>query len=268
MTLLNQMDKNNPLYRSHVSILRGIHEQGTWDVYLHFCSWDCTVTRTTIEGILFDFKRAVDEWLSLLYGKDGFTTTRVTVRLFGLVFNKGVSIDPSVDVRYARYPVVREWDGCAEASPWKLSVPFKPYDSKFDLHEPIVLDNVNPHPEGCTGFQTKLWFESGRWNATAQRHYLHLGNVVLDTCRGRFGTNYSVLLHELGHAFFLDDLYDSHKFPKNMKCETCKKGGKERNCHIVGADSIMYASKRLTKLDAVMLRYVWRENTKRKKNHP
>ena len=115
------------------------------------------------------------------------------------------------------------------------------------------------HGEGVDGFDTRFWLGT-EWNAVAQRHYLRLGGSVTDYAKGTLGVapkepkgalppGEAVLLHEMGHCFFLDDMYDDGKYPRPLPA--CQ-------CTLKAADTIMFnTGLGLQTMDHVMLRRSW-----------
>ena len=86
-------------------------------------------------------------------------------------------------------------------------------------------------------FLTKFWHKT-TWDAVAQRQYLKLGGNVIDYSLGI--TRYVVFAHEMGHTFFLDDIYSRSKYPDG-----------------VGITSIMNNSSNITDFDQFTMRIVW-----------
>ena len=112
------------------------------------------------------------------------------------------------------------------------------------------------HPEGIRTFYTKFW-QGVRFNAVGQRHYLRIGGCVEDVRKGTLSTTdpysgFRVLLHEMGHCFFLDDLYDKAKYPDTLV--------EEGVAPLQPKDSTMYAAGgagTLQPMDHAMLRRTW-----------
>lgn len=273
--ILKRMDELRLPYRNSVSILRGFNEHKTWDIYLFFSSWEGPVTAACVTRMMEQFRESLRDWMSKLTGYNGFTTQSVRVRLFGFVFCRGVQTDATFDKRYGAYPVVREWMDTSEASPWIVSANTTTrnmYRTDLDLHTIRVVGNRTQggatffpsswtddsfkHPEGCVGYQTRFWNGTDVWNATAQRHYLRVSKVLTDPSKGEFGVNLKTLKHEMGHCFFLDDLYDNKKYPKPLPNVTCKC---EPNgyCTVTDDDTIMHGGPVITPFDHAQLRHVW-----------
>ena len=271
--ILARMDAQNLPYLSARCLLTGFNERGTWDVYLLFPEWPGPVTRACVENLMKQYRACAREWLSKLRGYDGFTRGTLRVRLFGIVLGPGVTTDASFDRAYGAYPVVRNWTERGEASPWILEANVPPtnfYLAALDLHTIRVAGNrrgtsatFHPtawdgyvHPEGCAGFQTRLWLGTRAWNATAQRHYLRVSGVLADPLRGDFGDNLYVLKHEMGHCFFLDDLYDARKYPSPLPNAACPCAADGR-CRLAAEDTIMHGGREITAFDHAQLRHVW-----------
>ena len=199
------------------------------------------------------------------------------MHIFGFVFHRGVKTNASFDKKYAAYPTVRGWTDQGESSPWTLAfddgTPFTPqnfYHPSVDMSRLVVTGNrtgtgatyntpedwsTYKHPEGVTGFQTRYWQGGSAWNATAQQHYLRIAGVPTDYRTGDLGARYHVLQHEMGHCFFLDDLYDSTKYPQPLPRCACSASGSP--CLLKPDETVMFAAKGLTALDHAMLRHVW-----------
>ena len=274
---MTQMDDVNRLPSTHISILQGMHSQGTWDIYLHITNWDRPITQSIISSLISAYRRACRKWLSELHGVEGFRRGDVKVRVFGFVFQKGVVLDPSfLKGRYRDHPRVTEWPYDTEPSPWVLVREgersldaSKYYDPTLDLHKIRVVGNrtnvkgvtFHPkdwksytHPEKCTGFQTKYWLGTTPFRAFAQRHYLRVSGVA-NPAKGTFvGEADRVLHHEMGHCFFLDDMYDQTKYPPNTECA----------CSLSPTDTIMHTAPRLTAMDHAMMRHVWQKSKAKK----
>jgi hypothetical protein len=275
---MKRMDTNNALYNDSISLLSGFYRHATWDIYIHFGRWPQKVTKSFVQNLLTEFRASKTEWLSKLKGYEGFPLRKVEVRLFGIVLEEGVETDSSFDSFFSKYPVVRNWkkDG-GEASPWKVSSTSMRdlpqnfmYLKKLDLHSLRVTGNKGgaryspndwssyTHPEGCKGFQTKLWIESGEWNATAQRHYLRLKGVISEASNGKLkNVERTVLKHEMGHNFFLDDMYDTKKYPRMLPSCNCPPSCPSSCSGIEKNDTIMFGSPTITPMDHAMIRKVW-----------
>lgn len=269
LATLKRMDELRLPHTTSVGILSGLNTQRTWDIYIFFSNWPSPVTSACVQRMMEQFQTSLDEWLSKLSGYNGFTKQRVKVRIFGFVFRRGVSTDSSFERRYGSYPIVREWLDTSEVSPWIVSAnrpTTNMYDSKLDLHTIRVVGNRTQtgatflpkqwdsykHPEGCMGYQTRFWHGADMWNATAQRHYLRVSGVLADTTSGDFGPYRKVLTHEMGHCFFLDDLYDIKKYPTPLPSAICS-----YDCQIRVNDSVMHGGPVVTPFDHAQLRHVW-----------
>lgn len=273
--ILRRMDELRLPYHNSVSLLRGFNECRTWDIYLFFSKWSGPITAVCVTRMMEQFRASHREWMSKLRGYNGFTNQNIRVRLFGFVFCRGVETDATFDKRYASYPTVREWMDTSEVSPWVVSANTSTrnmYHPDLDLHTirvvgnrtqtgatffPLVWnDDSYRHPEGCIGYQTRFWNGTDVWNATAQRHYLRVSKVLMDPSSGEFGVNTKILKHEMGHCFFLDDLYDTKKYPNPLPNTTCvcEHNGQ---CMIRMDDTIMHGGPMITPFDHAQLRHVW-----------
>lgn len=272
LAYIQRMDSLNPLYATHPGLLRGIHRNGTWDIYLHLSNWDRPITHSIVAALVAAFRRACRTWLSDLRGRAGFRSGAVQVRVFGFVFRKGVVLDASfLQGPYGNHPRVTEWPHDTEASPWRVRrgngaadwSQSNYYDPILDLHSLRVVGNrtavpgavFHPatwegyaHPEQCAGYQTKYWLGATPYAAFAQRQYLRVSKVP-DTATGAFGAYpMQILMHEMGHCFFLDDMYDQTKYPRPLAaCE----------CSLQIKDTLMYGAPTITPMDRAMLRHTW-----------
>lgn len=267
---IESMDAVARLHRTHVGLLGGIHAGGTWDIYLHFSNWDRPVTDAIVASLVAAYRSACRAWLAHLRGHDGFRRGRVRVRVFGFVFQQGVVLDPSfLRGRYRHHPRVVDWPADTEPSPWRVVRHDREwkqanyYEPSLDLHSLEVVGNrtdvrgatFHPeswehylHPEGCRGYQTKYWNGTTPQKAFAQRHYLRVSGVA-DPATGRFDARgFQTLLHEMGHCFFLDDMYARSKYPVPLA---------ECNCSLQPGDTVMHSAIGLTPMDHAMLRHVW-----------
>ena len=93
------------------------------------------------------------------------------------------------------------------------------------------------HPEEIDMFHTKFWHKVS-WDAVAQRQYLKLGGNVTNYALGT--TRFYVFAHEMGHTFFLDDIYSRSKYPDGENIQ-----------------SIMNNASEITDFDRFSLRMVW-----------
>ena len=271
---LKRMDELRLPYKNSTSLLQGFQTHKTWDIYLFFNSWSGPVTAACVKRMMEQFRASFREWMSKLKGYNGFTSQTIRVRIFGFVFCRGVRTDATFDREYGRYPTVREWSDTSEVSPWVVSANTSTrnmYLSELDLHtirvvgnrtntsatfSPSQWDDTYTHPEGCVGYQTRFWHGIDSWSATAQRHYLRVSKVLVDPANGEFGHHLKVLKHEMGHCFFLDDLYDRKKYPTplpNARCSCDPEG----HCSVHLDEPIMHGGPEITAFDHAQLRHVW-----------
>lgn len=273
VAFLDRMDVQKLPYLSRRGLFLGFVRTRTWRIYLHFNDWPQPVTSAIVDRLIGQFRRAFALWMQRLLGFEGFVASTPKVKVFGFVFHRGVATAPSFDAKYRKYPVVREWTRDGEACPWSLQLgtgePFYPqnfYRDDVELCDLRVVGNrtgtgakFHPeswegyvHPEGIAGFDTRYWHGATGWHAVAQQHYLRVGGVVKDYTTGDFADHFHVLQHEMGHCFFLDDMYDTVKYPRPL--QTC-------DCALEAQDTIMHGAKALMPLDHAMLRHVWRKQS-------
>lgn len=274
IAFLNRMDAQKLPYLIRRGLLLGFVETKQWRIYLYFDDWPVPVTAKIVDNLLSQYRRALSLWMQALLGFEGYPSSAPKVKVFGFVFRRGAQTDQSFDTKYRKYPVVREWSETGESSPWKLQLAngtsFSPqnfYRKDVQMSDIRVVGNRTgtsatfypktwdgyKHPEGINGFDTRYWHGSDEWNAVAQQHYLRVGGVVKDYAKGDFGSHFHVLQHEMGHCFFLDDMYDTTKYPRRMR--SC-------GCSLDPQDTIMHSAKALTPFDAAMLRHVWQQQSK------
>lgn len=265
--LLKCMDENKLPYTHQVCLLDGFNLLGTWDICIFISNFPTRLHHTFVVSILKEFKDALDTWLTHLKGFESFRSESVKVRIFGFVLCRGVETDETFEAHYASYPTVRNWKHDDERCPWDLDSNMgkveSMYDPLLDLHSIRIISNKSSasaryhppiwknfkHPEGCKGFQTRLWIGFKEWIAHAQRHYLRLSgiidpNSILEDRR-------FVLVHEMGHCLALDDMYDAQKYDPDK-------------CPMKPDESIMFRARALTTVDHIMLRHSWMHMQKRK----
>jgi hypothetical protein len=268
------MDELRLPYMNSTGLLSGFQAHQTWDIYMFFSNWSGPVTAACVMRMMEQFRGSFREWMSKLKGYNGFTTKSIKVRVFGFVFCKGVRTDATFDKQYGTYPTVRGWLDTSEVSPWVVSANTSTrnmYAPELDLHSIRVVGNRTRtgatffperwdesyrHPEGCSGYQTRFWHGVDIWSATAQRHYLRVSGVLTDPVHGDFGARLKVLKHEMGHCFFLDDLYDKRKYPsplQNVAC-WCEHNGQ---CSVRSDDTIMHGASTIAPFDHAQLRHAW-----------
>jgi hypothetical protein len=153
------------------------------------------------------------------------------------VINAGVELDSSFVEQYGDYPLVTDYDRTDENCPWEIryretGALFSPQNwwevpDFMDLQVVGNRDDLSPsvqfspaswegyvHPEGVDMFVTKFWHKT-TWDAVAQRQYLKIGGQILNYQTGALTSRgYGVLLHEMGHTMYLDDIYDRKKYAR------------------------------------------------------
>ena len=241
----------NPLF--------SINKNGKWVIYYHIENWIGPVMAEAITNLTETYQYLANQWLDLIDDYDPSVPSQVKIHVFGFVFNQGVELDDSFYEIYGDYPIVTNWQGTNEESPWEIR--FKNNNNLFsqnwyqdvDYTEMYVSGNRNNvgedviffptewegyiHPEEVDMFFTKFWHKT-TWDAVAQRQYLKVGGQIQNYADGTINT--SVFSHEMGHCFFHDDIYDSGKYPNNQ--------------NII---SIMNTHPLIADFDAMIQRMVW-----------
>jgi len=242
--------------------LWNIFQTGEWPIYFHIESWDGPVTAAAVVQMRSDYQKIANQWVDGIQTYDSRFDRNVEVKLFGFVFNEGVTVDQSFNNAYGAYPTVLNFSGTTERSPWEIrfrdggQIFNQNWYSIDDFQKLVVVGNdgdiesanFSPadwssfeHPEGIDMFITKFWHKTS-WDAVAQRQYLKLGGNVTNYALGY--TRYSVFAHEMGHTFFLDDIYSNSKYP-------------DAN----GLNSIMNNASIITDFDIFSARMVWKQQS-------
>jgi hypothetical protein len=268
-----QMDRAKCPYIDTLGVLLAMKKTQKWCIYFHFAQWPVAVNAITIQRLKEQFEKSMRTWISKLKGYNGFPLDAVNVCIFGFVFNTEVQIDASFYEKYGNYPIVTNWNANDEKCPWKLEYNGKALDNPNFYRKNLDFTNLRvvgnktesnatfsplswreyTHPENISYFQTKYW-NGTTYAAAAQRHYLRISGIIQNYATGNMGTNYRILVHEMGHCFFLDDLYDTTKYNHESSCRT----------NMQPNDSIMFALPRLSNIDHVMLRHSWNVQKKLK----
>ena len=241
----------NPLF--------SINKNGEWAIYYHIENWIGPVSALAITNLTETYQYLANQWLDLIDDYDPLVPNEVNIRVFGFVFNQGVELDASFNEIYGDYPIVTNWQGTNEESPWEIRLKnnnslfnqnwYQDVDytemyvagNRTDVYEDVVFfpteweDYI--HPEGIDMFFTKFWHKT-TWDAVAQRQYLKVGGQIQNYSDGTI--NSSVFSHEMGHCFFHDDIYDPGKYPNNQNLISIM------NTHPLIAD-----------FDAMIQRMVW-----------
>ena len=266
-----QMDKNNLPYLNTIGLLPAFKENKEWNIYFHFTDWSVSINAIIINNLKNQFSNALEQWLCKLKGKNGFPIEKINVKIFGFVFNEGIQIDQSFYKNFGNYPIVTNWKEDTEQCPWILKYKDKTlnnvnfYQKDFDFTKMTIIGNKNiqgvnfspkdwksyDHPESISYFQTKFW-NGTKYNAFAQRHYLRIGGTVGNYSTGQLSKDKShIIIHEMGHCFFLDDFYDYNGSLKGRY-------NWESECGTLGPnDTIMFRAKKIQPLDHLMLEHVW-----------
>lgn len=268
---LTNLERFEELLASNLYTLRNpmwtIKQNGEWVIYYHIEEWKGPVTATAVSNLREQYETIANYWLEDLTPFDPEAPDEVTIKIFGFVFNEGVELDQSFHDAYGDYPVVTNWKATDESAPWQ--VVYKSNEIEFnqdwyriaDFESLKVLGNrkdlgsgidLSPadwkdytHPEGVEMFYTKFWHKT-TWDAVAQRQYLKLGGVISDYANGKAGTTTldRTFVHEMGHCFFHDDLYDPVKYPDGE-----------------GLESIMFSKDYITDFDRIVQRIIWEAQT-------
>ena len=248
----NFVGLKNPLW--------SIYQTGQWPIYFHIESWEGSVTSEAISQMRADYQLIANQWIADLQEYDSSFDRQAEVKIFGFVFNSGVTTDDTFTDVFGGYPQVYNYSGTNERSPWEVS--YREGDAVFsqnwytldDFSRVKVNGNGNnnsgvvyypeswtgyQHPENVDHFLTKFWHKTS-WDAVAQRQYLKLGGNVTDYQRGE--TRYTVFAHEMGHTFFLDDIYSAGKYPDRGSLS-----------------SIMNNASSITDFDVFSLRMAWKQ---------
>ena len=235
-----------------------IYQTGTWPIYYHIESWNGEINNIAIENLTSQYEMIANHWLEGLAEYDLEAPTNVEIKVFGFVFNNGVNFNNDFQTQYGEYPIVTNYNLTNEQSPWEIR--FLENDQFFNQNWYVIpdyldlyvygnRDDINSifspddwinyvHPEGINQFVTKFWHKT-TWDAVAQRHYLKIGGQISNYSSG--DANYRVFAHEMGHCFFLDDIYDSQKYPDGQDLV-----------------SIMNNSNFISEFDKFLLRIVWK----------
>ena len=238
-----------------------IYNSNTWPIYFHFEEYEGEISSVIIERIKNDYQSHLNSWLDGIRSYDNeFPDLPTEVKIFGFVFNNEVKLSESFYEVYGNYPRVLNYNLTNEESPWKIVKKdnyeifnynwyiienfddLKVVGNRTDLSPSIEFypdnwDNYS-HPEAIDHFQTKFWYKIP-WDAVAQRQYLKMGGNILNHSTGE--TNLVTFLHEMGHCFFLDDVYNRGKYPNAEDLQ-----------------SIMNTSDTISNFDIMTLRIVWK----------
>jgi len=235
-----------------------IYQTGTWPIYYHIESWNGEINDISINNLTNQYQNIANQWLEGLSDYDSDAPTSVEVKVFGFALNNGVNYSDSFILEYGDYPIVTNYELTNEESPWEIrffnndevfnqnwyTIPdyldLYVHDNRLDLNSDFSPNTWIDftHPENINQFVTKFWHKTS-WDAVAQRQYLKIGGQIYDYTNGH--TNYRVFAHEMGHCFFLDDIYDSQKYPDGQSLV-----------------SIMNLSNSISDFDKFLLRLVWK----------
>jgi len=265
-----QMDMAKLPYLNTLGPLIAMKKTNTWSIYFHFTDWSQPINAVIIQNLYNQFNKSLQSWLCHLKGYNDFPITAIKVKIFGFVFNENIKIDPSFYNTYGKYPIVTNWKEDNEKCPWLTEyngrlTTLNYYRNDLDFTNIRIVGNKTvpgvsftpkdwktyEHPEKISYFQTKFW-NGTQDNFSAQRHYLRIGGAVSNYATGNLGTDYLILVHEMGHCFFLDDLYDNKKYNWKTPCKA----------DLNPMDSIMFRAPKLQVLDHLMLRHTWDKQKK------
>lgn len=281
-------------------LLPGISMHKRWRIYLRFDTWPAPVSAQIVDKLRAQYKECLDKWTVKLKGYNGFTSAPLQVKIYGFVFGPKVVTEETFAAKYGAYPTVRNWSPDEKSTaytsyPWKIEcdgkeVPFphnlekKQHDlctvrvtgklsrpsRKGAVYENELWDQpATAHPEGIDGADTIFWLGHDRWAAVGQRHYLSCKGVVKNHITGDMGTWLAVMLHEMGHCFFLDDMYEDAVFPFSTDLKFPAEfdgpcGCDQNRCKFKVSESLMGNSPdgTLKVLDHVLIRYCWNASKK------
>ena len=273
--VLDAMDAKGLPYQTTVSLLHGLKRKRKITIYIHFQKMPTgsTVSATTTDNLLKAYQQAINQWVSVL----GFENVQVVP--FGFAFGNGVTPDASFVAKYGQYPVVHNAVPNFDKSPWESnignlsSVTANLYTLEVSRTRsnagdtfPVTRDDwqTYTHPQGATGFQSVLCVTSEEnprgVSGEAQRHYIKVYKFN-GTTDPLFK---SVLLHEMGHVFGLDDLYDTGKYGGNMQC-----GPRTVNIQ-KEVSSVMLQTKAgatLTPFDKEQIKHAWKKAKQHLETH-
>ena len=102
----------NPLF--------SINKNGEWAIYYHIENWIGSVSALAITNLTETYQDLANQWLDLIDDYDPLVPSEVNIRVFGFVFNQGVELDGSFYEIYGDYPIVTNWQGTNEESPWEI----------------------------------------------------------------------------------------------------------------------------------------------------
>ena len=240
--------------------LWSIHQLGYWAIYFHIEEWSGPVSAQAIAELTEEYEEIMNAWLKDLQDYDPEAPSEAEVRVFGFVIQEGIEIAPSFWESYGDYPVVTGYTRTNEEAPWRVVeresgetfdqnwyqktdfLDLRVEGNRDDLAESVTFSPESwegyTHPEDVDMFYTKFWHRVS-WDAVAQRQYLKIGGQITDYAAGT--TNYAVFAHEMGHCFFLDDVYDPGKYPDGQTLE-----------------SLMNQSELIEDFDRMTMRMVWK----------
>ena len=144
---INQMDVAKLPYLNTYGVLLGLKKNKSWNLYFHFVDWKVPINTSIIDNLINQFRVSMKLWLSNLKGYNGFPNTVFNIKIFGFVFNEGVTFDSSFINKYGNYPRVTNWKENNEKSPWiveykgKRVIYLDLYDSNLDFTELKVVGN-------------------------------------------------------------------------------------------------------------------------------
>ena len=160
-----------------------------------------TITDEYIDNILLLLQNGYNDWLRTMKGSDGFPPGNIVVRLYGITCTEDIVLDL---VSYAKFPIQtvgKDW----EENPWNAHCKWCTGDWSCQTKKTWnhVYSRCTANPSGLDHYHV-TFSVSSKLEALgyAQPHYI----------RCRIPLNYTVILHEIGHTFWLDDFYDKNLY--------------------------------------------------------
>ena len=239
--------------RSSKTILKPIVDSGELRVVLLLeRAVDCKdLKAATVTYLLKAITKAYTDWLTCLSGYNGFRASVPPVKLHAIVF-KGAgsysssgegdayaSVPKSSVANFTDTPLGKEASWFYTTSGDRRNT----HHLTFAISDDPDMGAGNAQPQYVRLFMPIPTYEDRK---VSVKPFGGLG--VREICDSQSWFLGSLLEHEVGHTFFLDDMYDPTKYPVPLRKDgpVLKKD-----------DTIMYDSVQITDMDRVMLRVVW-----------